>query len=288
MRAHGVLGNGQRLDGGAMFGNAPRQVWKRWAPPDEQGRIELACRGVLIDEGERKVLLETGIGAFFEPNMRDRFGVTRPEHVLLQSLGELGLTHEDVDVVVLSHLHFDHAGGLLSAWQQERPPELLFPNATFVVGAEAFERAQHPHQRDRASFIPGLVEKLQQSGRLSLVDSARSDALGDRYSFERTHGHTPGMLHTTVRGDKASLFYGADLMPGIPWMHVPITMGYDRFPEQLVDEKLAVLQRLERDDTWLFFAHDPRAVAAQVKRDDRGRYGAGATLHDQDVLSLSD
>ena len=110
MKLDSVLGNSQRLDGGAMFGNAPKALWTRWAQPDEENRIPLACRALLIEDGDRKILLETGIGAFFEPRLRERFGVVEGDHVLLSSLSALGLTHQDIDVVVLSHLHFDHAG----------------------------------------------------------------------------------------------------------------------------------------------------------------------------------
>ena len=135
------MGNSQRLDGGAMFGNAPKALWTRWANPDEQNRIPLSCRCLLIQEPDRNILLETGIGLFFEPKLRDRFGVVEKEHILLKELAELGLSDASIDVVVLSHLHFDHAGGLLSPWVEGQSPELLFPNAQFVVGATAWERA---------------------------------------------------------------------------------------------------------------------------------------------------
>lgn len=140
-----------------MFGNAPRALWEKWAAPDELNRIELACRALLASPLEGKtVLFETGIGAFFDPRMRERYGVQESQHVLIDSLREAGFEHEDIDVVVLSHLHFDHAGGLLAAWSEGREPELLFPNATYVVGAQHWQRAMQPHPRDRASFIPEL------------------------------------------------------------------------------------------------------------------------------------
>ena len=130
-----LLGNSQQLDGGAMFGNAPRAVWAGWLAPDAANRVALACRCLLVEEGDgRRILLETGIGAFFEPKLRERYGVVEERHVLLDSLAEAGFSHEDVDVVVLSHLHFDHAGGLLAPWKEGEAPSLLFPNATFVVG----------------------------------------------------------------------------------------------------------------------------------------------------------
>ena len=276
-RVRSIEGNRQRLDGGAMYGNCPRAVWQKWSPPDEQNRISLACRALLVESGGLRVLLETGIGAFFEPKLRDRFGVEPERHVLLESLAAAGTSHEAIDVVILSHLHFDHAGGLLSEWQQDRASELLFPAARFVTSRAAFERATHAHDRDRASFVPGLAEKLAASGRLDLVDDSRAvppSLPADVFSFETSEGHTPGLLLTTVRGPRGPITFTSDLIPGAPWVHVPITMGYDRFPERLIEEKQALLERVVASGGWLAFTHDPNVAAAKVARDPSGRFSA--------------
>ena len=274
MKLWSVLGNGQRLDGGAMFGNVPKALWTRWIAPDEHNRIPLQCRALLVDDGDRRLLFETGIGAFFAPKLRDRFGVQDSAHVLLENLEKLGFSHGDIDVVVLSHLHFDHAGGLLSAYAPDTAPQLLFDRATYVVGERAWHRALHPHARDRASFIPELQPLLEASGRLEIVTGAHSQTLGADYRLHYSDGHTPGLMLTEIPTARGPLLFCGDLIPGTPWVHLPITMGYDRYPELLIDEKTALLGDLFQRNGRLFFTHDPTVAVASIARDDRGRFGA--------------
>ena len=267
-----VLGNSQRLDGGCLFGNAPRALWEHWIAPDAGNRIPLACRCLIVKDASRTILFETGIGAFFEPMMRERYGVVEPHHVLLDSLRSIGIAPEDVDVIVFSHLHFDHAGGALAVWSDGAPLELVFPRATYVVGAEAWQRAVSPHARDRASFIPGLTNLLAASGRLELATTERSSALGDGFRFHRSSGHTPGLLLTEIDMPAGPVVYASDLAPGRAWVHLPITAGYDRHPELLIDEKAALLGDLEQRGGRLFFTHDPEIALGTLARDARGRF----------------
>jgi glyoxylase-like metal-dependent hydrolase (beta-lactamase superfamily II) len=280
-----VPGNTQRLDGGAMFGNAPKPLWEKWIPADERNRIPLACRAMLVEETRpdgsvRRILAEAGIGVFFDPKLRDRFGVEEERHVLIDNLAALGVAPSDVDVVVLSHLHFDHAGGLLTPFEDGVAPSLVFDRATFVVGEAAWDRATHPHARDRASFIPELHTLLERSGRLEIVRGAdaaalRSEALGPEYRFHLSEGHTPGLLLLEVPSEDGPIVFGGDLVPGRAWVHLPITMGYDRYPERLIEEKTALFDALVARRGRLFFTHDPAIAMARVVRDEKGRYGAG-------------
>lgn len=310
-----VEGNSQWLDGGAMFGNAPKAVWEKWIKPDERSRIPLSCRSLLIESGGEitydshgnavavrggeKILCETGIGCFFEPKMAERYGVgDASEHKLLSSLKKLGVDPSEITKVILSHLHFDHAGGLLPHYEEQLKgnDSLVFPNAEIVVGREAWDRALKPHPRDRASFIPGLTDKILKTGRLKIIDadldsvqtsagvfniqSSSERLLNGHIRFEFTSGHTPGHMHTILSGcngnsssgDTArTVFFAGDLVPGRAWIHVPITMGYDRYAEQVIDEKSEVYKEALPEHWMMFFTHDHAVAAASLKMDG-GRY----------------
>ena len=281
MRFLAIDGNRQRLDGGAMYGNAPRALWETWSPPDARNRIELACRALFVefDDG-RRVLFEAGIGVFFEPKLRERFGVTESGHRLVENLIAAGIEPESIDVVVLSHLHFDHAGGLLTAFEAG-PPALVFPNADVYVGKAHWARARAPHARDRASFIPVLHELLEASGRLRLVDEDRATLPPGVAQVHWSHGHTPGLMLAEITTAGGPIVFGADLVPGLPWVHVPITMGYDRSPEDLVDEKAALFGDLVSRRGALFFTHDPQHSVARLTRDRAGRFAGHAVPLDE-------
>jgi glyoxylase-like metal-dependent hydrolase (beta-lactamase superfamily II) len=277
MRLRSVEGNRQRLDGGAMFGNAPRTLWSRWLAPDDENRIELACRGLLARDVDGKtILFETGVGAFFEPKLKNRYGVFEDRHMLLDSLAECGVGHEDVDAVVLSHLHFDHAGGLLAAYREGAGIQLLFPKARFIVSRPAWDRARHPHLRDHASFIPGLTDLLLKSRRLEIIEGTHAPILGETVRFHFSDGHTPGLMLAEIGGSTGGIVFCGDLIPGRPWVHLPITMGYDRYPEQLINEKQQFLEDKIARSVSLFFTHDPTCALAQPVREADGRYAVAA------------
>ena len=274
LRLTAINGNSQRLDGGAMFGNAPKAMWSKWLQPDEANRIPLSCRALLVQTEEgRNILFEVGVGAFFSPDLKERYGVVEEEHILIEELGKLGLDHQDIDDVFLSHLHFDHCGGVLSAYEEGIEPKLLFPNATFYTGKEQWERAINPHMRDRASYIPFLNRLLEESGRLVLIEKDSPPDLGipglRLHSFS---GHTPGMLCAEIPTQEGPLVFVADLAPGLSWVHLPITMGYDRMPELVINEKLDFYREMEKRSSFFFFTHDPSVPCARLERNEKGRY----------------
>lgn len=264
-------GNGMKLDGGSMFGNAPKALWSSWMRADDRNMIDIASKSLLIQTPNLNILFETGAGAYLSPEMKHRFQIGESRHVLLDGLAAHGLDHKEISHVILSHLHFDHAGGLLAPWQEGRDGlELLFPNARFILGEKNFHRALAPHFRDRASFIPGLASMLEASGRLELKNAGDCLGLdGVEIEFSESQGHTPGMLVSWIRAEGKNLVFTGDLIPAHPWVNLPITMGYDRFPEALIDEKKVLLERAMEANALLIYPHDPLCAASYLEYDSR-------------------
>src|SRR5690606_485170 len=174
---------------------------------------------------------------------------------------------------------FRQPSGLLAPWNEGRPPQLPFPNATYLVRASHRERPRHPHGRVRASFIPELPAVLEDSGRREVVDGPCSQALGETVRFSFSDGHTPGLMLAEILGPElvdgqphGGVVFCADLIPGRSWVHLPITMGYDRNAELLIDDKRAFLEDQLARNVHVVFTHDLTSALALVVRDEKGRY----------------
>lgn len=279
-----VEGNTQKLDGGAMFGNAPRAMWEKWVEVDDQSRIDLACRSFLCQvepEGGEKplnILLEAGIGACFPEKLAERYGVQNSNnHLLKQQLEKNhGLSCDDIDYVILSHLHFDHVGGLLEPYQEGKEQGLIFENASYIVSEKALDRALNPHPRDKASYLPNLNRLLKESGRLIVIpkeEHAVSIFPGSEkaISFFYSEGHTPGQLHTILTGESRRAIFCGDLVPGEPWVHEALSMGYDRHAELVIDEKRSLYQQSIPEHWIHLFTHDTKQASAVLTRNPKGK-----------------
>jgi glyoxylase-like metal-dependent hydrolase (beta-lactamase superfamily II) len=217
-----------------------------------------------------------------EPALSSRYGVEGDNDLLLKNLGKADIAEDDVDYVILSHLHFDHAGGMVPGWPKVADTDWIphFPHATYLVGETQFDRSLSPHLRDAASYFPELSKKLKQSGRLVHTDSPTPPLkdLEGFVSFLYTDGHTPGLLHALIQGERETVFFCSDLVPGTPWVNLPIVMGYDRFPEQTVNEKKQVMERALKERWLLFYTHDPHVAASRVILNKKGKYEASESL----------
>ena len=242
-----------RLDGGSMFGVVPKALWNRVVQPDERNRIELAANCLLIREGRRTILVETGMGEKWSEKERDIYAV-RSEGGVLGELGRRGVEAGSIDTVVLTHLHFDHAGGSTVAGADGGFVP-AFPNATYWVQATEWEFATHLNERTRASYLARDFEPLQRDGRLRLVEGEAEVLPG--VSLLPLPGHTPGMQGVLVKGGGRTALFPADLVPTAAHLPIPYIMGFDCFPMTTLETKKRVLAKARREAWELILVHEP-------------------------------
>jgi methylmalonyl-CoA epimerase len=254
-----------RFDGGAMFGAVPKALWSSQSAADDRNRIELALRPLLV-RGVRTLLIDAGIGDKDNDRFRDIYGVDR-SHTLDQTLAEAGLGPEDIDIVLATHLHFDHAGGFTVRGPSGRLAP-RFPRAQYVVRRGEWEDAMHPHARSRASYIADNYAPLADAGVLQLVDEDQTIMPGVK--VRRTGGHT--MHHQIVlieSGGRAAAFV-ADLMPTTAHVREAWIMGYDLYPMDTLTAKQRFVREAVEREMPVFFEHDP-AIAAGYLRERGGQ-----------------
>jgi glyoxylase-like metal-dependent hydrolase (beta-lactamase superfamily II) len=254
-----------RLDGGAMFGVVPRNLWSKICPPDEQNRIRMNMNCLFIEAGRERVLIETGIGDKWSTKQADLYGITR-ERSLSESLRAIaGVGPEEITIVINTHLHFDHAGGNTTLDEAgEAVP--AFPNARYFVSRAEYEHAEAPHERDRASYLPLNWRPLRESGQLELKDEQYEVLPG--LSMETVTGHSRTMQCVRLQRDGRVLYSFADLVP--MRAHVPLAwiMGYDLYPVETLDAKRRLLPQAAREEWLCLFYHDPDAPLCRVIEED--------------------
>jgi glyoxylase-like metal-dependent hydrolase (beta-lactamase superfamily II) len=247
------------LDGGAMFGVIPRPMWEKKMQPDARNRITLSMNSFLIHAGGKRILVETGAGDKMTAKLRDIYGLDGP--FLDEGLRRYGLRPEDIDIVLDTHLHFDHCGGNTRIEMDKIVP--AFPNARYIVQRGEFEHAMNPNERDRASYFPENYAPLEAAGRFSLLDADAQIAPG--VEVIRLPGHTAHMQGVKLTGGGKTAFLFADLVPTTAHLPIPWIMGYDLYPMMTLENKKRWIPEVVREGWLALFAHDARVPAAYLR-----------------------
>jgi glyoxylase-like metal-dependent hydrolase (beta-lactamase superfamily II) len=255
-----------KLDGGAMFGVVPKSIWNKINPADENNMCSWAMRCLLIQDGNRNILIDNGIG-----NKQDEkffsYYYLHGNDSLDKSLKKIGICRADITDVVLTHLHFDHCGGSI-----ERTPEgkliPAFANATYWSNPDHWQWATHPNPREKASFLKENIIPIQESGQLKFIH--KDEKLTENLSFEWVYGHTEAMMLPLMKFKGRTLMFMADLIPSAGHVPLPYIMAYDMRPLETLSEKERILGKLADENGILFLEHDPHIECVTVERTDKG------------------
>ncbi|HEY1866047.1 MAG TPA: MBL fold metallo-hydrolase [Candidatus Acidoferrales bacterium] len=256
-----------RLDGGAMFGVIPRPMWERVAPPDDRNRITLAMNSLLIRTAGKWILVETGAGDKWDAKRQDIYvfeGRRLPEQ-----LADRGVRPEQIDLVVNTHLHFDHCGWNTHMVNGKVVP--TFPNARYIVQRGEFEHAWHPTERDRASYFPENFEPMAATGQWDLIDDDRAIAPG--VELIRAPGHTREMMIVRLSGGGKTAVFLADLVPTTAHVPYPWIMGFDLYPMTTLENKKKWLPEIASHGWLTLFGHDRNVPAARLAQQNPERDG---------------
>ena len=255
-----------RLDGGAMMGSVPKVLWEQTNPADELNRINLSLRCLLLDNGSKRVLIETGMGNKFNDKFKSMFAIKQSSNPLSNTLCEYGYNPVSITDVILTHLHFDHSGGALNCNENE----ILVPaftNAKYHVSESNWKLGVAPNPRDKASYFNENYLPLKDAGVLNLI-ADNSEILSGISSYI-VNGHTTGQQLIKVESEGEVLVFCSDLIPLRSHLKLPWIMGYDLNALLSLKEKTKFLQEAVDGDWWLFFYHDPKTIAVKIEKGEK-------------------
>lgn len=274
------------LDGGSMFGTVPKVLWEKAIPADDKNRIPMEARALLLKGTKRNILIDTGNGSDFVAKYGDKLGSKFAEMYniddngpsLLKSLKIHNINPDDITDVILTHLHFDHAGGAVKSKDGNLVP--AFSNATYYIQKANLETAQNPNIREKASYFKSNFEPLQKANKLQIVPG-NTENLIPGISVLISNGHTLGHQMVRITDGKTTLLYCGDVVPTSAHVRLAWVMGYDLEPLKLIHEKENILGIAADGDWYLYFEHDPYCDAAQINRNGadfavKARYNLGA------------
>lgn len=261
------LTDGQfRLDGGAMFGSVPKVLWERVALPDELNRIQLRINPLLIQLDGENILIETGFWDRGGEKFEAMFGLDRDQSIF-RGLDELGMTPEDIHLVINTHLHFDHAGRNVTALGDP-----TFPNARYVVQKQELHDARHTHERSRASYIPDYFEPIAEAGLFEVIDGEHD--LRPGLKALPLPGHNLGQQGVVLQSGGETLVYVADLIPTLAHTPTPYIMGYDLYPVTTLETRKKYLPQWFEQGAVICTPHDPRTPFARLQENPKGGFVA--------------
>ena len=256
-----------KLDGGAMFGVVPKSIWNKSNPADQNNMCSWALRCLLIEDGNRLILIDNGMG-----NKQDEkfFGYyyLHGNDTLQKSLNKYGFKMDDITDMVLTHLHFDHCGGSIKYNSNKTNLEPAFKNAKYYCNEKHWNWATQANSREKASFLKENILPIKESGQLNFIDS-QSTLITD-LSFIEVNGHTEGMMLPIIKYKESTLAYMADLIPSVGHLPIPFVMGYDVRPLETLKEKELILKTALDNDWSLFFEHDPTIECIKLEKTEKG------------------
>ena len=256
-----------RVDGGAMFGVVPRVLWEQKYEPDDKNRIRQALRILLIIDGERNILADVGAGNWHNDKFISNYGLENEEFSFQAVLADYNLSTDDITDVILTHLHFDHAGG----WVTQKGAELVptFAKARTWVQKAQLAWAQKSSPIDKASHMADYMEPLARCQRLEVIEGERQ--ITDNVSVIPVHGHTPAMQTVLVRNNGERHFFPSDLVPTAGHLHIPYIAAYDHNTVMASQEKQRILEKACREQWIVYFCHDPYVAKGQVVQE-KGKF----------------